>query len=126
MPDQPPLHLAEPASPLLLDQDRVQAAAEASTYVGHIERYTALAARAAERVCDEPLAFHTSFTAYLKPLGVSERLCTARSHTSCLAACAMRAPTPQGARMLHRARVRHHAPSSSPGTQGVGCELSYL
>ena len=53
MPDHPPPHLAEPASPLLLDQDLAQATAEAHTYVRHIERYSALAARAAERVRDD-------------------------------------------------------------------------
>ena len=53
MPDHPPPHLAEPASPLLLDQDLPQATAEAHTYVRHIERYSALAARAAERVRDD-------------------------------------------------------------------------
>ena len=53
MPDHPPPHLAEPASPLLLDQDLPQATAEAHTYVRHIERYSALAARAAKRVRDD-------------------------------------------------------------------------
>ena len=123
MPNHPPPHLAEPASPLLLDQDLAQATAEAHAYVRHIERYSALAARAAERVRDDA-CFCTRFL-QLGPnsLCVSEHLRKRRSHTSSLAACAMHAHTMQGAHMPQRARVRHQARSSSPGTQGAGCEL---
>ena len=56
MPDQSPPHLAAPASAPLLDPDLAQAAAEAHLYVEHVERYSELAARAAERVRDKLLA----------------------------------------------------------------------
>ena len=75
MPDHPPPHLAEPPSPQLPDQDVAQATAEAHAYVRHIERYSALAARAAKQVRDDA-CFCTCFL-QLVP-----------SHCAFLSACA--------------------------------------
>lgn len=116
MPDHPPPQLAEPASPLLLDQGLAQATAEAHTYVRHIERYSALAARAAERVRDVACfctcmfpAASSIFTGIslalvqrLQPHILARSLCYARTHYARGAYAAESAHTPRSSQQQHR------------------------